>query len=35
MDFSHVDKIEKLDVDGSELAKFVSEGQIKTIGGGK
>lgn len=33
LDFSHVDKIEKLDVDGSELAKFVSDGQIK--GGGK
>ena len=33
LDFSHVDKIEKLDVDGSDLAKFVADGQIR--GGGK
>ncbi len=32
LDFSHIDKIEKLDVDGGELAKFVADGKI---GGGK
>jgi hypothetical protein len=32
MDFSHVDHIEKLDVDGDELAKFAADGKI---GGGK
>src|SRR5215470_1411511 len=32
LDFSHIDKIEKLDVDGAELARFVSEGKV---GGGK
>ena len=32
LDYSHVDKIEKLDVDGGALAKFKDEGKI---GGGK
>ena len=32
LDYSHVDKIEKLDVDGGTLAKFAAEGKI---GGGK
>jgi len=32
LDFSHVDKIEKLEVDGGALAGFASEGKI---GGGK
>lgn len=32
MDFSHVDAIEKLDVEGDDLAKFAADGKI---GGGK
>jgi len=28
LDYSHVDKIEKLDVDGGALAKFAAEGKI-------
>ena len=32
LDYSHVDKIEKLDVDGAALARFRDEGKI---GGGK
>src|SRR5215470_12060539 len=32
LDFSHIDKIEKLDVDGAELAKFAADGRV---GGGK
>ena len=28
LDFSHIDKIEKLDVDGAALAKFAAEGKI-------
>jgi uncharacterized protein YgiM (DUF1202 family) len=32
LDFSHIDKIEKLDVDGGDLSRFVAEGGI---GGGR
>jgi uncharacterized protein YgiM (DUF1202 family) len=32
LDFSHVDRIEKTDIDGAELARFVADGHV---GGGR